>query len=114
MKNKILYIVITLIFSFCFMNYSVAEEETDINTTIEQTSMPTDAEIMETIRKFNFNKAQEEYLFKETKRKLNEIYSNKNFSPVTSGETTIDTTNIDLENVKTKKYSRRSKIKNIK
>ena len=110
MKNKILYIVMTLVFSFCFMNYSVADEnEQDLNTIIQQTNMPTDAEIMETVRKFNFDKSQEEYLFKETKRKLNELYSNKNFSAITTGDTTIDTTPLENGEIKTKKYSRKSK-----
>ena len=105
MKNKILYIALSVIFSFCFMNYSFADENIDINSAIQQTTMPTDAEIMETIRKFNFSKAQEEYLFKETKRKLTEMYSNKDFSAVTTGETTLKT---DKE-VKTKRYQRKSK-----
>jgi hypothetical protein len=105
MKNKILCIVTALLFSFCFMNYSVAEETEDLNTVIQASSMPSDAEIMETIRKFNFSKAQEEYLFKETKRKLTEMYSNKDFRAVTAGETTLKT---DKE-VKTKRYQRKSK-----
>ena len=107
MRNKILYIVMSLIFSFCFMNYTNAEETADLNTMIQETSMPTDAEIMETIRKFNFDKNQEEYLFKETKRKLNELYTNKNFSVITSGNSTVDTSK--TEEIKTKKYFRRLK-----
>ena len=107
MKNKILYIVMTLLFSFCFMNYSKADEAENINTIVEQSTMPSDTEIMETIRKFNFDKAQEEYLFKETKRKLKELYSNKNFSSITSNETTLDTSNLENKEIKTKKYSRK-------
>ena len=98
-----------VVFSFCFMNYSKAEETTDLSTMIIQSTMPTDAEIMETIRKFNFDKSQEEYLFKETKKKLQDLYSNKNFSSITSGESTLDTTNVEESKVKTKKYSRKSK-----
>ena len=98
----------TVIFSFCFTNYSVAEENIDINTAIQQSTMPSDAEIMETVRKFNFDKAQEEYLFKETKRKLKELYSNKNFATITSGETTIDTSSLENGEIKTKKYSRKT------
>ena len=109
MKNKILCIVTALLFSFCFMNYSVADETEDLNTVIQASSMPSDAEIMETIRKFNFDKAQEEYLFKETKRKLQEMYSNKNFSVVTSGDTTLDETKGENTEIKQKKYSRRTK-----
>ena len=109
MKNKILYIVMAIVFSFCFANYTKADETTDLNAMVQQTSMPTDAEIMETVRKFNFDKAQEEYLFKETKRKLNEIYSNKNFTPITKGDSTIDTAPLENGEVKTKKYSRKSK-----
>ena len=96
-------------FSFCFVNYTNAEETQDLNTIIQESTMPTDAEIMETIRKFNFDKAQEEYLFKETKRKLTEMYSNKNFSAVTSGESTLDTTKLENQEVKTKKYLRKQK-----
>ena len=111
MKNKILYIVMAIVFSFCFMNYSKAEEATDLNSMIIQSTMPSDAEIMETIRKFNFDKSQEEYLFKETKKKLQDLYSNKNFSAITSGETTLDeeyVEKVDKKEIKTKKYSRKS------
>ena len=111
MKNKILYIAMAVMFSFCFMNYSKAEETSDLNTIIQESAMPSDAEIMETIRKFNFDKAQEEYLFKETKRKLNEIYTNKNFQTITSGESTIDTKKLENSEIKTKKYSRKLKNK---
>ena len=38
-------------------------------------AMPTDEEIMQTIQKFGFNKEQQEYLFKETKKKLQETYA---------------------------------------
>ena len=98
-----------LMFSFCFMNYSSADETEDLNAIIQNSSMPTDAEIMETIRKFNFDKAQEEYLFKETKKKLQDMYSNKNFSPVTSGDTTLDTSKLENGEVKQKRYTRRKK-----
>ena len=98
-----------LVFSFCFANYSIAQEEVDINTAIQQTTMPSDAEIMETIRKFNFDKAQEEYLFKETKRKLIEMYSNKNFSAITTGESTLSSESLNSSEVKTKKYSRNNR-----
>lgn len=89
MKNKILYIITALVFSFCFMNYSMAQEA-DLSSMVSQTTMPSDEEILQTIRKFNFDKSQEEYLFKETKKKLIELYSNKNFSSVIQGESTIN------------------------
>lgn len=41
----------------------------------ENVSMPTDEEIMQTIKKYNFDENQQNYLFKETKKKLQEIYS---------------------------------------
>lgn len=96
MKNKIFYIITALIFSFCFINYSCAEE-TDLNTMVQQSSMPSDEEIRATIKKFNFNKTQEEYLFKETKRRLEEMYSNQNFAPILNGETTLNTQALENE-----------------
>lgn len=109
MKNKILYIATAVLFSLSFINYTKADEVQDLNTVIQQTTMPSDAEIMETIRKFNFDKSQEEYLFKETKRKLKELYSNKDFSSILTGETTLDTTTLENKEIKTKKYSRKPK-----
>ena len=47
-------------------------------------AMPTDEEIMQTIQKFGFSKEQQEYLFKETKKKLQETY----YSPATQKELT--------------------------
>lgn len=41
-----------------------------------ETQMPSDEEILETIRQFNFDKQKEEYLFKETKKSLIKMYEN--------------------------------------
>ncbi len=45
------------------------------NTFAQEMTMPTDAEIMEIINKYDFPQSQKEYLFKETKRKLQESFA---------------------------------------
>ncbi len=67
-----------LFLMFCgFNNISYCEQIPDMNTIVSQTSMPTDAQIREVINKYDFDENQKEYLFKETKRKLQEIYAQK-------------------------------------
>lgn len=117
MKNKIIYIAMAVIFSFCFMNYSTAQEK-DLSEMVKSSSMPSDEEIMQTIKKYNFDKAKEEHLFKETKKSLMELYSNNNFSPILQGENTVNQNLIEQETLnnsansqttikteKTKKYA---------
>ncbi len=45
------------------------------NAFAQEMTMPTDAEIMEIINKYDFPQSQKEYLFKETKRKLQESFA---------------------------------------
>ena len=68
-------IIFTFI-SLCFMGIVFAD--IDFTEAIQSTSMPTDAEIRNTISQFNFDEKQKEELFKETKKKLQEIYSGQN------------------------------------
>lgn len=46
------------------------------NIDVSNTTMPSDEQIMQVIEKFNFDSSQKEYLFKETKRQLEEAYQN--------------------------------------
>ena len=78
--KKIFYII-TIIFLAFFTKITYAETMT----------MPTDEEIRATIKKFNIDKSQEEYVFQETKKKLTEIYSNK--------ENLSEIENLDLNNL---------------
>ncbi len=56
----------------------------------QEINIPTDEEIWATIKKFNIDKSQEQYVFEETKRKLIEIYANKENLP--------EIENIDINN----------------
>lgn len=107
MKKKILYLSIAVLFSFCAMNFVNAQEE-NLEQMVNSTSMPTDEEIRATIQKFNFDKTQQEYLFKETKKRLEEMYAEKKLPETNNSE------NVILENfgqesekqaVEEKKYS---------
>ncbi len=84
MKKRIIYFVLSFVFVFSAFNFAnfAEAEEVNINQMINSTTMPTDEEIMATIKQFNFDKTQEEYLFKETKKKLTEVYeaAQKNLS----------------------------------
>lgn len=77
--KKIFYII-TVVF-FLFANLTIAQELT----------MPTDEEIRAAIEKFNIDESQKEFVFQETKKKLTEIYSNKENLP--------EIENLDLNNL---------------
>ena len=47
-----------------------------VDLSIENTKMPTDDEIKAVIETFDFDNKQKEYLFKEVKKKLQDIYKN--------------------------------------
>ena len=71
---KKLFCMLSLI---CFMPY-IATADTDFTQVIESSNMPSDAKIMETLSKFNLNEEQKNVVFKDTKKKLQEMYSSKN------------------------------------
>ena len=73
------------LFLTCFLS-CVVMADTDFTQAIHSSKMPTDAEIMEMISKFNFNEEQKRVIFKDTKKKLQDMYSSKN----------VDETNADL------------------
>lgn len=103
MKKSLIYFLFSALFLF---NVSVFAED-DLQTDMQNLKMPTDEEIMETIKKFNFDKTQQEYLFKETKRKLQDMYSNQDFSSVFEGDSTLidDSEEVKAQTKHTKKYS---------
>ncbi len=107
MKKKFIYLALSLLF---LLGAGYCEE--GLENTFKTTSMPTDEEIMQTIDKFNFSKEQKEYLFKETKKRLLEMYENQNFAPILEGDTTlIDNSSKTKEQAtKTKKYSKHDSL----
>lgn len=84
MKKKFLGFMFGL-----FLLTGIGYCEENVESMLKATTMPTDEEIMQTIDKFNFTKEQKEYLFKETKRRLIEMYENQNFAPVLEGDRTV-------------------------
>ena len=70
--KKILYTFL----AFCAVGTAFAD--IDFADAINNTSMPTDAEIRRILSQFNFSEDQKEELFKETKKKLQQMYSGKN------------------------------------
>lgn len=74
MKKKIFFAFLLL---GLFMNISFAQEE--LNQTDETvlnlgSQMPTDEEIMSIVEKYSPNSAQNDYLFKETKKSIEKLY----------------------------------------
>ncbi len=62
----------------CSTVYAVqdpANEQSEVSKLFASSSKPSDEEIMQIIDKFNFTPQQKEDLFKETKSKLDIIYS---------------------------------------
>ena len=70
--KKILYTLLASLF------IGVAFADYDFSQAIQNTTMPTDAEIREVISQFNFTKEQQEVIFKDTKRRLQAMYSSQN------------------------------------
>ncbi|MBQ2983599.1 MAG: hypothetical protein IJD57_02255 [Candidatus Gastranaerophilales bacterium] len=68
-KLILLFVFLSLVFAPI-----QAQETFQLTGQEEIGQMPTDEEIMQIIQKYNFDANQQEYLFKETKRKLQEIY----------------------------------------
>jgi len=64
-------ILLTFLAIFLFSQISLAQEANIENTVIQ---MPTDEEIMEIIEKYGLEENQKESVFKDTKKKLQEIY----------------------------------------
>ncbi len=107
MKKKFLYIFLSLLFMF-----SAGYCEENANISPQAITMPSDEEIMQTIDKFNFSKEQKEYLFKETKKSLIEMYKNQNFAPILEGETTLldNSSETKEKATKVKKYSKHDSL----
>ena len=61
--------ILLMLSIFCLINPVFAQEQ-------NLPQMPSDEEIMQTIQKFIPDKEQQQFLFKETKKKLQETYSN--------------------------------------
>ena len=80
---KKIFCILSLI---CFMSCA-AIADTDFTQAIQSTKMPSDAEIMEILSRFNLNEEQKKVIFKDTKKKLQEMYSSPN---------NTDSTNADL------------------
>ncbi len=57
---------ILLLMAICFCASGVWAQE--------QTTMPSDEEILQTIRQYNFDKSKEEIIFKKTKQQLENYY----------------------------------------
>lgn len=72
--KKILY------FLSCLPLFSslVLANDTTLQSAILNTSAPSDKEIMEVIKIFNFDENQTQQIFNETKQQLNKIYNNSN------------------------------------
>lgn len=78
--KKITLALLALSFSFALAS------EIDINNLSDLDRMPSDEEIMEVIDKYNFDQSKKDFLFKETKSRLEQMYnSNANNGASTSG-----------------------------
>ena len=69
---KKIFLILAVI---CFTGIAFADY--DFSKAVQNSSMPTDAEIRAIISKFNFDEDQKEVIFKETKLRLQEMYSGK-------------------------------------
>ena len=109
--KKIFYTFL-IFMSFCSINFAQTQQ-TNFQDILNSATMPTDEEIKEAIKQFNVDKNQEEYIFQETKRQLDEIFSNKgklpeieNFNLNNFGQESEKQT---IEGVGSSKYSKKRK-----
>lgn len=87
--KKIIYLLLFLFMSFILINDVKAQDIQDLRLD----RMPTDAEIRNVINKYDFNAEQKEYLFRETKRKLQYMYNqNATMGQVLGNSQEINTT----------------------
>ena len=91
MKKGIFYLFLS---GILFFNYAIAQENIDYSQIVNSTSMPSDEEIMQVIEKFNFDHDQKQQLFKETKRRLKNMYENNDYSDLIQGQ---EASGINLE-----------------
>ncbi len=101
-----------LLFVFMFLVFTPikAQETLQITGQEEIGQMPSDEEIMKIIQKYNFDANQQEYLFKETKRKLQEIYqmAGAQTSEVEQETATQSAPKVEYSKTKTSKKSNNS------
>ena len=118
--KKIFYTFL-IFMSFFSINFAQTQQ-TNFQDILNSATMPTDEEIKEAIKQFNVDKNQEEYIFQETKRQLNEIFSNKgklpeienfnlnNFGQESEKQTIEGVGSSNDSKGKTKKYSKHDPI----
>ena len=104
MKKGIFYLFLA---SILFFNYALAQEAINYAQIVGSTAMPSDEEIMQTIEKFNFDKEQKQQLFKETKRRLKNMYENNDYSDLIKAQ---EASGINLE----ENYSQNNNFKRSK
>ena len=104
---------------FFVNNSAIAQQMNNNEQNLNLGTMPTDEEILQTIQKYNFDKSQEEFLFRETKKKLEKMYSdpnyanemlkngieNQNLPDVEKTDRNIDMPEPAVKNPKKKKYT---------
>ena len=108
MKKGFFYLFFSTIL---FFNCAIAQENTNYAEIVNSTAMPSDEEIMQVIEKFNFDESQKQQLFKETKKRLENMYENNDYSDLIQGQ---EASGIDLKQINSQKNSNNSKKRNKK
>ena len=77
--KKIVFLIFSLVLS---SNFIFANEQIDISSLNKalETEMPSDEQIIQMLEKLNLEGEQQEMLFKETKAKLEQMYSTKDIN----------------------------------
>ena len=83
MKKGIFYLFLS---GILFFNCAIAQENVNYSEIVNSTTMPSDEEIMQVIEKFNFDHDQKQQLFKETKKRLKNMYENNDYSDLIQGQ----------------------------
>ena len=68
-----------ILFVFLFLSFSMAFADVDFTKALKSTSMPTDAEIKNVLKQFDFTDEQADAVFKEVKTKLKQLYLTQDF-----------------------------------
>ncbi len=77
--KKIFYLFF-IFASLCSISFAQTQE-TNYKNVLNSSSIPSDEEIRAAIKQFNVDESQEEYIFQETKKQLNQIFLNEGKLP---------------------------------
>jgi hypothetical protein len=86
-----------------FGQFVYGQENLDLNELLTTSQMPTDAEIMQVVDKYNFTSEEKEQLFSETKKLIVELYRTQDLQSLQQralqGKQTLDNMGLSVQDL---------------